>query len=43
MRSALRSIVEWSLRTKSLVLGVAFLVFLFGLLQLRDVRVDALP
>ncbi|MGH6825764.1 efflux RND transporter permease subunit [Methyloceanibacter sp.] len=39
----MRSIVEWSLRTKSLVLGVALLVFVFGLLKLRDVTVDALP
>jgi Cu/Ag efflux pump CusA len=39
----LRSIVEWSLRTRSLVLGVALLVFIFGLLKLRDVTVDALP
>ena len=40
---ALRSIVEWSLRTKSLVLGVAVLVFAFGLLKLRDASVEALP
>jgi Cu/Ag efflux pump CusA len=39
----LRSIVEWSLRTKSLVLGVAVLVFVFGLLKLRDATIDALP
>ena len=39
----MRSIVEWSLRTKSLVLGVAVLVFAFGLLKLRDATIDALP
>jgi CzcA family heavy metal efflux pump len=39
----LRSIVEWSLRTKSLVLGVACLVFLFGILAFRHVTVDTLP
>ena len=39
----MRWIVEWSLRTKSLVLGVACLVFLFGALKLRNVSVDTLP
>ena len=39
----MRSIIEWSLRTKSLVLGVAGLVFLFGVLTLRQFPVDALP
>jgi len=38
-----RWIVEWSLRTKSLVLGVACLVFLFGALKLRNFSVDTLP
>ena len=36
-------LVEWSLRTKSLVLGVACLVFLFGGLAFRHVTVDTLP
>lgn len=39
----MRWIVEWSLRTKSLVLGVACLVFLFGALKLRNFSVDTLP
>ena len=39
----MRWLVEWSLRTKSLVLGVAGLVFLFGILAFRHVSVDALP
>ena len=39
----MRWIVDWSLRTSSLVLGVACLVFLFGILMLRHVAVDALP
>ena len=39
----MRWVVEWSLRTKSLVLGVACLVFLFGGLAFRHVTVDTLP
>ena len=39
----MRWLVDWSLRTKSLVLGVAGLVFLFGILAFRHVTVDTLP
>ena len=39
----MRWLVEWSFRTKSLVLGVAGLVFLFGILAFRHIPVDALP
>ena len=39
----MRWLVEWSLRTKWMVLGVAGLIFLFGILSLRHLSVDALP